>query len=575
MSIAYVGGAVVGAVGSSLLAPSPDNSAGNAAAAASASQAAISQDQWNYYKTNYQPAEQQLIDQARAAGSPEEIAAAQGRASADVTKGFDIANKSAANRMQAYGINPNSGATESAITSSGLAEGAANAGARTTAYNQQKALGYSKLLDVVGIGRNIPAQSAASAGGAAYSAGIAQNSLNSQFLQNQTNQRNTGYLAQGLMGAARSYYGSSGGNPSYGAGVTNTNNANNAMAGNTTGNTLNPDGVKDGGLLTKDGVSRYAEGGNVTEENDNILDMQKGEDGKYSADGLEPTLLKKGFHPNMAKMASKGVITPHMRRHPALQRKGYASGGGVGAQGLEVNSTGVLPPSQSNQTLDGPGSETSDSIPAQVDGNKPAALSKGEFVMSAEVPKLSGEEILQAINKAGLEKRDQAGNGQENDQMNSADVNQNAGANAYADGGNVDWKAQYKKITGYDADAAGIKDPESADRNIRQMQQMRQAQPVNFPVNSDSQDVIGARNEAIYPVKRGYANGGEVKPSDAPIGSGLAKKAADTISAKQQYDRESIEAQTEGRDMPSFDEWQSSRQGYARGGKVCSIGLGR
>ena len=82
-----------------------------------------------------------------------------------------------------------------------------------------------------------------------------------------------------------------------------------------------------------------------------------------------------------------------------LRRKGYANGGGVGMQGLE--------PSQTNRTMMGPGTEVSDSIPATVDGQKPAALSSGEFVMSAEVPKLSGEEILQAINQAGLEKREQ------------------------------------------------------------------------------------------------------------------------------------------------------------------------
>ena len=418
--ISVVGGAIVSSMNK------PDSSAGNAAANASNQQAFISQDQWNYYQSHYQPLESNLIQQAQTAGSPEEYAAAAGRANADVTNAFNTAGKNTENRLQAYGINPGSPAYQSAVTSAGLAEGATRAGALTNAYNQQKQLAYSKALDVVGIGRNIPAQSAASAAGAANSAGRAQNSLNSQFLQNTQNMQNAGYAMQPLVGAAKSYFSTpSNGNPSMYNSDINNYNANNAMSGSTTGNTLNPVGVKDGGYLDGNGVRRYAEGGNVTDENDNILDMRMGGDGKYSASGLEPALIKKGFHPAMAKMAGKGVITPHMKS--SLQKpRGYAVGGGVGTQGLE-NSPSQQIPAASNQVLDGPGTETSDSIPAQVDGQKPAALSKGEFVMSAEVPKLSGEEILQAINRAGLEKRAQS----------SADVSPNAGATAYACGSKV------------------------------------------------------------------------------------------------------------------------------------------
>lgn len=504
--IGSIVGSVVSGVVLNALSPKPDNSAGNAAANASnisanASQqlANISQDQWNYYKQNYQPVEQNLINQAQQANTPEQYAAATGRANADVTNAFDTTSKATANRMQAYGINPASPAYQSTMASSDLAKGSTLAGAETNAWNTQRNLAYSRALDVVGIGRNIPAQSSASmgaassaAGQAANSAGIAQNSLNSQFNQNNQNMYNVGQspIYQSLTGAAKSYYTTlSNGNPSPYQAAQNNAAANNAGAGGAGG--INS--WKDGGKIG------YAEGGNVTDENDNILDMRMGDGGKYEAVGLEPALIKKGYHPAMAKMASKGVITPHMRRPLPNPKQRFAIGGGVGAYGIESNQ-GVLPPSQSNQVLNGPGTETSDSVPAQIDGHQPAALSKGEFVMSAEVPKLSGEEILQAINRAGLEKREQNTGG-----------NPNAGMTAYANGGQVDdWKSQYKRLTGYDADASGIKTPEQADMNIQQMQAMKKVTPINYNQSDSDYGSSGTRNESIYPTTKGYARGGKI-----------------------------------------------------------------
>jgi hypothetical protein len=319
-------GSIGGAVVSSLLAPKPNDAAGEAAARAAGVQSQISWAQWQNYLENYAPLEKELIAEARKTGSAEEIAAAEGRAAGDVTNAFSIANRSAANRQRAYGINPASPAASSEATSMGLSEGAAGAGARTMARENQKKLAYDRQQALVSIGRGIPAQASASAAGAASSAGLWQNSINAQYGQNQQNQQNIGYALQPLIGAARQYF--------YGA--------------------RNPSGE-----------TEYADGGKV---------------------GLNTRKTK--LH-----IAVKKAMTPHM------SRTGYANGGGVGMQGLE--------PSQMNRVLPGPGTETSDSIPAVIDGQTPAALSSNEFVMNAEVPKLSGEEILQAINRAGLEKRSQ------------------------------------------------------------------------------------------------------------------------------------------------------------------------
>src|SRR6267143_4825597 len=67
--------------------------AGGASSAAAQTAANIAADQWAYYKQNYQPLESNLIDQAKAAGSPEEVARATGAARGDVAGAFDQARR--------------------------------------------------------------------------------------------------------------------------------------------------------------------------------------------------------------------------------------------------------------------------------------------------------------------------------------------------------------------------------------------------------------------------------------------------------------------------------------------------
>ena len=161
---------VVGGWAINQLSPGPNNAAGESSARASNILANISLEQWENYKKNFMPLEAELIAEAKKAGSQEEIAAAEGRAGADVTGAFSRANKSATDRMRAYGINPASQAFGSAATTSGLAEGAAMAGARTGARNQQKNLAYSRLQDAVALGKGIaPSATAAASASAAAS----------------------------------------------------------------------------------------------------------------------------------------------------------------------------------------------------------------------------------------------------------------------------------------------------------------------------------------------------------------------------------------------------------------------
>jgi hypothetical protein len=79
--------------------------------------------------------------------------------------------------------------------------------------------------------------------------------------------------------------------------------------------------------------------------------------------------------------------------------------GGTGAMGFadggEVDVGGAL--------LDGPGTAKSDSIPAMIDGEQPAALSKGEFVIPKKVVDYYGTKFLDAmVDKARMAMKKQA-----------------------------------------------------------------------------------------------------------------------------------------------------------------------
>lgn len=66
----------------------------------------------------------------------------------------------------------------------------------------------------------------------------------------------------------------------------------------------------------------------------------------------------------------------------ALKRKGYGEGG----------------------IVQGPGTGTSDSIPASIEGVQPIRLSNGEAVLNSKAVELVGEDIIHRLNSAGLAK---------------------------------------------------------------------------------------------------------------------------------------------------------------------------
>jgi hypothetical protein len=64
----------------------------------------------------------------------------------------------------------------------------------------------------------------------------------------------------------------------------------------------------------------------------------------------------------------------------SLKRRGYTAGG----------------------LLNGPGSGTSDSIPADIEGVQPIRLSNGEAVLNKKAVELVGEDFIHRVNAGGL-----------------------------------------------------------------------------------------------------------------------------------------------------------------------------
>jgi len=415
--VAVAAATVVAAAVSSDSSRKASNTAADAAKYSAKTAADIPTQQWNYYKDNYMPVETSLIDNAQNAGSQDEYKRAEGAANADVTNSFDQAQKQTQSRLQSYGINPASPAYQSATGSVDLAEGASKAGAMTAADNSTRQLAYSKQLDVAGLGRNIPAQSSASLANAS-ALQLAQNK--NSFYQNQQNQvaNGRGIQAIGQLGSqAYNWYNNSNSNPTPGGAGSSMPAGYYGSGGQgnigTTGyyGTAETDALAGAGALADGGkVSRYASGGLVADE-----------PSKEVLDGLKQRLMDRGIGEDDAEQAHQsakkkykngGPITPHMKMKPL----GYAKGGAISDQGLDAQEPQEQQDASEMGKLDGPGTETSDSIPAQIDGKQPAALSTGEVVMNASAVKLSGEDILNAINKAGLQARKKQPQPQEADQ---------------------------------------------------------------------------------------------------------------------------------------------------------------
>jgi hypothetical protein len=154
-----IGAAVAGAVVSSAL--SDDNGAtgaNDASAAATNQQAAIAKDQWDTYKSTYQPLEKQYVADAQNFDTTAHREQAAGLASSTVASQFGKAR----DRLgRTPGLDPSSAAYTSSLAGLDTTQAAADAVGQNAARQSVEDQGWARRTDALSLGKGLPAQASA------------------------------------------------------------------------------------------------------------------------------------------------------------------------------------------------------------------------------------------------------------------------------------------------------------------------------------------------------------------------------------------------------------------------------
>jgi hypothetical protein len=214
---ALVGGglAAAGTLGAAAIAAGsqPDTSAMNDASAnASNTQAGIAQDQWNDYKTNFQPLEGKFVDQANNWTSPQNYEKAAGAAAATVDSAFSSAKDSLA---RTPGMDPSSGAYQAGMTNLGLSQAATSATQQNTARQTVQNQGIAMQENALSLGKGLPATASSSAGSAAYGLSNLSNNVSNQ---NARSASSIGSAVNSVANGVTSYLNNNSTNPSVNTG---------------------------------------------------------------------------------------------------------------------------------------------------------------------------------------------------------------------------------------------------------------------------------------------------------------------------------------------------------------------
>lgn len=116
------------------------------------------------YETQFQPLENNLIEEFQNYDSPERQQLERGRAIADVNAGFDAQRRNALQRLESYGVDPSQ--TRSAALDMGVRtqQAAAQAAAASGATRNVENTGRALRAEAINIGKGLPSQVAASYG---------------------------------------------------------------------------------------------------------------------------------------------------------------------------------------------------------------------------------------------------------------------------------------------------------------------------------------------------------------------------------------------------------------------------
>ena len=207
VAAAMVGAAVVGGVASNSAA-NKAASAQNAATNANAYQGEIAMDQYNDYKTTYQPMEDQMVQTAQNFDSQANEDNAASQAQSDVNSQIGAAQ---ANLARTPGLDPSSAAATAANTDLQIKGAAMGAQAQTAARQNIKNEAWGRQMDSLGLGKGLVTNA---------STGLA-NAANGSLALAKNEQSITAQEANGVGGLASTVF-KNAPNINWGSGVNST-----------------------------------------------------------------------------------------------------------------------------------------------------------------------------------------------------------------------------------------------------------------------------------------------------------------------------------------------------------------
>lgn len=311
-------------------------------------------EQWNLYKNLFQPVEQRMVQDAATYDSPERKEQMAARAAADVSASHDAAAGVVQRNMQSMGVNPNDPKYAAVMSQAGLARARDTAGAMNMARTNTELTGMSMRQGAAQFGRNMPATSIAQDAAALGAGGSAVGTAGAQTASHAPTSATPWY--QGAVGAntaAGNLYAQQ-----YGM----------QMQGYQAQQQANSGLWQGVGTLAGAALMKFNEGGLVRRklEEAGAAEPIEGEYERVADDvAIDPTdgeLLD-------AIANGKSEVDYGMRRRA-------------------MTPDGVV---------DGPGTQTSDSVPAR--------LSRDEAVLNAGAVELLGEDFINKVNAAGLRRR--------------------------------------------------------------------------------------------------------------------------------------------------------------------------
>lgn len=156
-------------------------------------------DYYNYWKGTYQPLEQGIVADAQKFNTEAYREGLAQQARTDTERAFASQDATTQRQMMSMGVNPNSGRFQGLSNQQNLAQAAASGAAMNSTRQQAEQMGYARLMDAAGLGRNMPGASTGAYTAATNAGSSAANTMG--MPSQQYTQGAQGAYGLGLQGA--------------------------------------------------------------------------------------------------------------------------------------------------------------------------------------------------------------------------------------------------------------------------------------------------------------------------------------------------------------------------------------